>query len=112
MGTQAARPMMYKGLKAFFSKKSCESRNQSFQIVIIFKMEPELGSHLLDFELGKGHFVHFRIKIINDILTKLEFDTIRQKYVVKIVLPNDIMPMVSQNIHNSKTIQERPEHLS
>ena len=45
-------------------------------------------------------------KIINDILTKLEFDTIRQKYVVKIVLPNDIMPMVTQNIHNSKTIHQ------
>ena len=43
-------------------------------------------------------------KILNGILTKLEFDTSRQKYVIKIVLPNDVMPMVSQNIHNSKTI--------
>ena len=45
-------------------------------------------------------------KIINEILIKLEFDTLRQKYLVKIVLPCDMMPMVSQNIHNSKTIHQ------
>ena len=47
-------------------------------------------------------------KIINDILIKLEFDTMRQKYVVKIALPNDIMPLVCQNIHNLQTTKKDP----
>ena len=43
-------------------------------------------------------------KILNDILVKLEFDTQRQKHIVKIVLPDDIMPMVCQQIHKENTI--------
>ena len=43
-------------------------------------------------------------KILNDILVKVEFDSQRQKHMVKIVLPDDIMPMVCQQIHREKTI--------
>ena len=42
-------------------------------------------------------------KILNNILVKVEFDSQRQKHVIKIVLPDDIMPMVCQQIHRKKT---------
>ena len=43
-------------------------------------------------------------RILNDILVKVELDTQRQKYIIKIVLPDDIMPMVCHQIHKKQTI--------
>ena len=45
-------------------------------------------------------------KILNDILVKVEYDTQRQKYIIKIALPDDIMPMVCQEIHKKKTTHQ------
>ena len=45
-------------------------------------------------------------KILKDILVKLEFDTQRQKYIIKIVIPDDIMPLICQQIHKKSTVHQ------
>ena len=45
-------------------------------------------------------------KILKDILVKLEYDTQRQKYIIKIVIPDDIMPMICHQIHKRKTVHQ------
>ena len=44
--------------------------------------------------------------IMQNILIKTEYDKIRGKYLIKIVLPDDIMPMICKEIHNIKTIHQ------
>jgi hypothetical protein len=45
-------------------------------------------------------------KILNNILVKIEYDTEREKYIMKIVLPDDIMPLVCKSIHIDKTVHQ------